>query len=113
MKKRTPYLNAGIVAFFLAMPFILCASSFASSNDPEGLLFLGAYYIFMLGFPLTILPQLLGFRPVFGSQGNVWILVSVTLFIIQWLIWSQLLVWTYRKYFANPENYEKTGSRRP
>ncbi len=84
------------IAFFASIPFVLFAAEFTSSGDQEGLLFFGGYMIFMLGMPLTKLPELFGYGPIFGP-GSLWVLTEAVLFVIQWVIWSQLIVIVCRR----------------
>ena len=67
----------------------------------------GIYAIetFVLGAPLTVLYGLLmpyiGQFLIWAMGTNLRSLVPIpvsALFIIQWIIWSQLIVWTYRKF---------------
>ena len=90
------------IAFFASIPFVFLATSFASSDDKEGLLFLGGYLIFMLGMPLTKLPELFGYGPIFGPR-SLWVLLEAILFWVQWIIWSQLIVIVSRRIMRRTE----------
>jgi hypothetical protein len=90
------YLRFATVSFIVAIPFVFVAALSAASDDKGGLLFLGGYIIFMLGVPLTKLPELLGYGPIFGP-GSWWVVMESLLFVIQWIILSQLIVIIWRR----------------
>jgi biotin transporter BioY len=97
-------LKAALVAFVFSLPFVIAAGSFAqkaaTSTTP------GYYYsflsalIYLLGSPLTLL--IFGFikyvRPL-DYADNWWAIPAMSgLFILQWIIWAQLLVSVARRF---------------
>jgi hypothetical protein len=91
------YLIAALIASCLAFPLLFFASSFWISNDQEGLILMAAYFIYLLGIPLTLLPKVLGLTPIMGNDGFIWMLIMNILFLIQWILWSQSLVFLYSR----------------
>ncbi len=90
-------LKAAIIAFLLAIPFILTASLFwiaQESITEEGMMVLMGFGILLLGAPLTLLPSSIDFQLSYRST----LFLLNFLFIIQWVIWSQLIVYFYRKF---------------
>jgi len=104
--------RAAQIASIAALPFIVIADycyihAILETRWPEDAILYGIYgtLIFMLGSPLTALymfgmPYLARFLDgTIGTQlGFLVPVVYSVLFFAQWLIWSQLIVWVYRKF---------------
>jgi hypothetical protein len=88
MAKRTYYI-AAIIAIGATIPFLLIASEFwfADENAVDGLNILGAYAIFLLGIPLTLIPMEIDLGLTFRGQ----FFTHVILFITQWIFCSQFI----------------------
>lgn len=90
-------LKAAIIALLSAIPFILAASFFGIAQESiieEGMMILVGFGILLLGAPLTLLPSFVNFQLSYRST----LFLLDFLFIIQWIIWSQLIVYIYRKF---------------
>lgn len=91
-------LKASLIAILAALPFVLLATHmwFRGNVDPF------AYYVFhlrdhiyMMGAPLTLLLPLYVHNVRSLELQDTWwgALVTGILFILQWVIWAQLIVW--------------------
>jgi len=99
--------KAALVSIVCAMPFMFLATWFwINAQKPS--VFSDALYnmgdaLFQLGFPLTTLFYLLLLSFLggkFTKESEVWALPFINiLFLIQWIIWSQIIVWIYRKFY--------------
>lgn len=90
-------LKAAIIAILSAIPFILVASIFwiaQESVTEEGMLVLMGFIILLFGMPLTLLPSFIDFQLSY----RLTLFLLDFLFIIQWIIWSQLIVYIRRKF---------------
>jgi len=90
-------LKAAIIAFLSAIPFILVASFFwiaQESVTEEGMMVLMGFGILLLGVPLTLLPSFIDFQLSYRST----LFLLDFLFVIQWIIWSQIIVLIQQKF---------------
>ena len=95
MKLRT---KASLIALFCAVPFIVVATTFWHLENQKGFMGYGYWVgdkIFHLGAPLTLLMDFYVHHtgPLKPSD-DCWATPAMCiLFIIQWIIWAQLIVW--------------------
>lgn len=96
-------LKASLIATLAALPFVLLATDmwFRGNVDPF------AYYVFylrdhiyMMGAPLTLLLPLYAHNVRSLEPQDTWwgALVTGLLFILQWVIWAQLIVWIKQRF---------------
>lgn len=100
MNMRKSHIKAAIIAFLVALPLIFAAnylvfSTFMNPGDVWNDIgkFGLSLYIFALGLPLTALGYF--FFPENGApfrSSLVFMSVTSLCFLIQWIIWSQLIV---------------------
>lgn len=98
--------KAILIATIAALPILALASFFwISAREPS--VYSDTIYafgdgLFQLGFPLTTtlfsaLLKISGGR--FTRDSELWVLPLMNLgFLIQWIIWSQLIVFIYRRF---------------
>lgn len=96
-KGLNKYLKAAIFAVCLSIPFISIASVCwlvqENAKPDEPVYFFIANIIFMLGAPLTYLPSSLNL--IFSYWMTL--LIANFLFLVQWIIWSQIFVLFFGK----------------
>ncbi len=100
--------KAALISIICALPFMSLASWFwirgqEPSIYPDTLYNLGDA-ISQLGFPMTttLYIFLLSIFGKFTKGSEVWALPLINFFFsIQWIIWSQLIVFIYRKFFKS------------
>lgn len=91
-------LKATLVAIVLALPFILMAGSMwsagAKAQEPSYYSYFLGGLIYLLGSPLTLLIFLfIRFVRPLADADNQWAIpVMSALFLLQWVIWTQLIV---------------------
>lgn len=107
--------RGAVIAVGLALPFVGIATYFWLRALGEGIhsaraieLFFVGDFIYALGFPLTYIMLILPVDAgrVLSPSDYWWAIPSIdALFIVQWIIWSQLIVLLIR--VSPKENYEK------
>ena len=98
--------KAALILIICAVPFMFLASWFWVGGQKPSVysdtLYNMGDAIFQLGFPLTtvfysFLLNLFGGK--FGKENDFWVLPLINfVFVIQWIIWSQLVVLIYKKF---------------
>ena len=95
MKLRT---KASLIASFCAVPFIGIAATYWHLENQKGFMGYGYWLgdqIFNLGAPMTLLFDFYIRKTGPLKPGDDWWATPVMcfLFVFQWIIWAQLIVW--------------------
>ena len=93
-----PRPKASIIAFLCALPFIGIAASYWHLESRNAFMGYGYWLgdqIFNLGAPLTLLMDVYVHRagPLKPADDRWAIPVMCILFVVQWIIWAQLILW--------------------
>ena len=98
------YKKTAFTAFISALPFVFLASwLWIDARTPSvfsDVPYLLGDIIFQLGFPLTttIFVVHLGLFGKFSKENELWLIPIISLvFIIQWIIWSQVIMFIYAR----------------
>ncbi|MGI8470490.1 MAG: hypothetical protein ACR2N3_18785 [Pyrinomonadaceae bacterium] len=98
--------KTALISIFCALPFMFLASWFwISAQKPSFYsndLYIFGDAIFQLGFPLTTILYIFLLK-IFGGnftkESEIWALPLINfVFLIQWIIWSQLIVVIRRRF---------------